>query len=51
MMTFIFVLALFSVALGWKGRRRQAMLVTLIMLAVSIIMFWHHVTSPLTIDL
>ncbi|WP_425387514.1 DUF5993 family protein [Desulfovibrio inopinatus] len=50
-MAFIFVLGLFSIALGWKGRRRQATMVVLLMLVVSAIVFWHHVTSPLTIDL
>jgi len=51
MMMFLFLLFAISMLLGWFGKRKPAILLFLITIALCAFWFKHHATDALNIDL
>lgn len=51
MMALLFLIALLAGVLAWFGQRRYAIYTLSVLLVLSLLMFAHHMTSTLTIQL
>jgi hypothetical protein len=51
MMASLFLLFVIDMVLAWRGERAASMVLFFITFILCALMFWHHISEPLNIDL